>query len=314
MITRILFGSAMLIFVGGGLAWDGWLAEQPATENYRGVPMLAILLVLLVRGFFEIRAMAAAAGVKLLVPAGIVGVVLLTSQPMIEAMCYLLPPPSLFTMVTETLFGDVALLLGVILGAVFFNQMCTRRVEGAISRIGLTTLAVLYLGVGGRLMMTMRGEGLGVLLLFLIAVKFTDIGAYFTGSFFGKRKLIPWLSPGKSWEGLIGGLLIAAGTSVLFWWAWTRGSGGEWYWVLPTGEGRDSAVLVWPMVAIFGVIVGLVGQFADLCESMLKRSAGVKDSGSLVPEFGGVLDILDSPLLAAPAAWLMLQVMGSMML
>ena len=60
----------MLIFVGGGLAWDGWLAEQPATENYRGVPMLAILLVLLVRGFFEIRAMAAAAGVKLLVPAG----------------------------------------------------------------------------------------------------------------------------------------------------------------------------------------------------------------------------------------------------
>ena len=58
---------------------------------------------------------------------------------------------------------------------------------------------------------------------------------------------------------------------------------------------------------IFGVIVALAGQFADLCESTLKRSAGVKDSGQVVPGFGGVLDIIDSPLLAAPVAWVLLQ-------
>ena len=61
--------------------------------------------------------------------------------------------------------------------------------------------------------------------------------------------------------------------------------------------------------AVFGVVVGAAGQFADLCESLLKRSAAVKDSGSLVPEFGGMLDILDSPLLAAPVAYLLLAVL-----
>ena len=64
-----------------------------------------------------------------------------------------------------------------------------------------------------------------------------------------------------------------------------------------------------PWAAGFGVIVGTCGQFADLCESLLKRSAKIKDSGSLVPEFGGVLDVLDSPLLAAPAAYVLLNVL-----
>ena len=69
-----------------------------------------------------------------------------------------------------------------------------------------------------------------------------------------------------------------------------------------------SAGAMW-RAAIFGAVVGASGQLGDLCESLLKRSAGVKDSSALVPEFGGVLDIMDSPLLAAPVAYVMLHVL-----
>ncbi|RPI58417.1 MAG: CDP-archaeol synthase [Planctomycetaceae bacterium] len=128
--------------------------------------------------------------------------------------------------------------------------------------------------------------------MFLVAVKCTDIGAYFTGSAIGRHKLIPWLSPGKTWEGLLGGMAAAAGVSVLAVWAMDIHIAG-------------SALPFWRAV-VFGVVVGLIGQFGDLSESLMKRSVNVKDSGAVVPEFGGVLDILDSPLLAAPAGYLML--------
>ncbi|MCP4379805.1 MAG: phosphatidate cytidylyltransferase, partial [bacterium] len=117
-----------------------------------------------------------------------------------------------------------------------------------------------------------------------------DIGAYFTGSAIGKHKLIPWLSPGKSWEGLIGGLVTAAGVSILI----THLAGLE--------------IAIWQS-AIFGVVIGLAGQFGDLCESLLKRSAKLKDSSKMVPEFGGILDIIDSPLLAAPVAYALFAIM-----
>jgi phosphatidate cytidylyltransferase len=76
----------------------------------------------------------------------------------------------------------------------------------------------------------------------------------------------------------------------------------------------DLTVLSRPMetweAAVFGAVVGLVGQFADLCESLLKRAANTKDAGALVPEFGGLLDILDSPLLSAPVAMVLLKLWG----
>ena len=146
----------------------------------------------------------------------------------------------------------------------------------------------MYLSIGAAMiLMINQGYGVPIFVLFLVAVKGTDIGAYFTGSFIGKHKLIPWLSPGKTWEGLIGGLAFAAGASIL-----VVHLMGIW--------------LAFWQAAVFGVVVGLAGQFGDLCESLLKRSANLKDSGAAVPEFGGVLDILDSPLLAAPVAYALL--------
>jgi phosphatidate cytidylyltransferase len=169
-----------------------------------------------------------------------------------------------------------------------------------VARVSATLLAVVYLGAGAALMLAIRmDERLGVpaLVLFLAAVKFTDIGAYFTGTAIGRHKLIPWLSPGKTWEGLAGGLAAAAGISMLVVWAFRHVQSAH-------------LSLSYAQAAIFGVVVGGIGQFGDLSESLLKRSAQVKDSGSLVPEFGGILDILDSPLLAAPPAYVLLAVMG----
>ena len=152
-------------------------------------------------------------------------------------------------------------------------------------------LVVIYLGIGGMLIFSIRQGGVKVLTVFLVAVKFTDIGAYFTGSFIGKHKLIGWLSPGKTWEGLIGGLIVSAAASAFV------------GWILEIPE-----LGFWELV-IFGPVVGLAGQFGDLCESLLKRSVQVKDSGSVVPQFGGVLDIIDSPLIAAPVGLIMLAIL-----
>ena len=115
-------------------------------------------------------------------------------------------------------------------------------------------------------------------------MKFTDIGAYFGGRAFGRHKLIFWLSPGKTWEGLGFGLITAGLVGAA---------------IAPAIPG-----LSYFQAALFGVLIGGIGQCGDLLESMMKRDAEVKDSGTLVPGFGGVLDIIDSPLLAAPFAYL----------
>jgi phosphatidate cytidylyltransferase len=125
--------------------------------------------------------------------------------------------------------------------------------------------------------------------MILLVVKFADIGAYFGGRLLGRHKLIAWLSPGKTWEGLFCGLatsaLVGLACSII------------WHSQLST--------LTWGKALLFGAIIGAVGQAGDLLESLMKRDAQVKDSGNIIPGFGGLLDVIDSPLLAAPAAYLL---------
>ena len=109
----------------------------------------------------------------------------------------------------------------------------------------------------------------------------SDVGAYFIGKKFGKRKLIPKVSPNKTWEGFIGGILLAAGFSAL------------------------ASLAFFPELALkisipLGVLMALVGVGGDLTESAMKRGAGAKDAASVLPGHGGLLDRLDSLLLNAP--------------
>lgn len=135
------------------------------------------------------------------------------------------------------------------------------------------------------------------LLVFLLCVVWAgDIAALYIGRPFGRHKLAPSLSPGKTWEGSIasiaGSLLVTAGllelSSFLARWDSVKLSYADevwWYWF------------------VLAVIVNLAAQVGDLAESALKRSAGVKDSGTLLPGHGGILDRIDALLLAAPALW-----------
>ena len=125
-----------------------------------------------------------------------------------------------------------------------------------------------------------------LLLALFVCIWANDTGAYCVGSLIGKHKMIPVVSPGKTWEGLIGGFctsLIAGGVFSFF-----IDNYALWQWL------------------IFAFVVSLFGTFGDLMESLLKRSIGVKDSGKFLPGHGGVLDRFDSFLLAMPAIWLMI--------
>ncbi len=121
-------------------------------------------------------------------------------------------------------------------------------------------------------------------LYLLLVTKFSDMGAYLTGSLLGRHKLVPHISPHKSWEGLIGAVFFA-----------TAGSFGLWL-LIPDRLAVFSAT----DVAVLGVLLGLAAVIGDLAESIVKRSTEAKDSGALLPGIGGVLDLIDSVLFTAP--------------
>ncbi|MBX9628543.1 MAG: phosphatidate cytidylyltransferase [Gemmataceae bacterium] len=181
---------------------------------------------------------------------------------------------------------------GVVIGA-FLVEMAGYREPGtAVPRLALTVLAAAYLGVLGSFLARVRWldpdpDRSGLMLALAIFVpKAADVGALFAGMAFGRHRMTPVLSPKKTWEGLAGGLLLAALVAV----------------------GIDRVNPVFPggvlEAALFGVAVGGAGVVGDLAESMVKRDGLAKDAAASIPGFGGLLDVVDSVLFAAPVAYL----------
>ncbi|MBM3876149.1 MAG: phosphatidate cytidylyltransferase [Verrucomicrobia bacterium] len=135
------------------------------------------------------------------------------------------------------------------------------------------------------------GHGPYYVLYFILVTKFSDTGAYAAGSLFGRHKMIPRISPGKTWEGFGGALLVSTGASVLF----AHLAGAR----LPGMTTTHAVVL--------GLILATAAVIGDLIESLFKREAGVKDSGGFFPGIGGILDLLDSLLFNAPLMYLYLR-------
>lgn len=165
-----------------------------------------------------------------------------------------------------------------------------RSSDGTLAGVGASMLLFAYPGLALGCFLAIRHEhSAWIILWILITTKSSDIGAYFTGKAIGKHKLIPWLSPGKTWEGFFGGMVFAAAT------------GGLGAWLLQSSEVAGAPS---PLVgAILGAIIGVLGQLGDLLASMFKRDAGIKDSGKRIPGFGGMLDLADSTLLVGVAAY-----------
>lgn len=180
------------------------------------------------------------------------------------------------------------------------TEMALYRMPGQVLvRMAVSTWGLLYVGVllsfvvGLRLLD--RGQtGVLALASLVIVVKSCDIGAYTVGRIAGKHPLAPTLSPKKTIEGLFGGLAFACLTSWLCF-AWIGP-------MLPESlTAKAQPVGGW---LLYGLLVGVAGVVGDLAESLLKRDMGRKDSSRWMPGFGGILDILDSVLFAAPIAWL----------
>ncbi len=169
-----------------------------------------------------------------------------------------------------------------------------KQLQGVISGATFTVATAGYVALGFGLLLLLRRDHSAWWVVGVIAiVKMCDTGAFFVGCNIGKRKLIPWISPAKSWEGLIGGLATASITATLL-----AAANNHWLPEEPT------IPLVY--AAILGVLFGLLGQLGDLLMSVFKRDSGLKDASSVLPGLGGVLDVLDSLLLVAPIAYWLL--------
>jgi phosphatidate cytidylyltransferase len=157
-----------------------------------------------------------------------------------------------------------------------------------VASVADTLFPVLFVGLGLGHAIGLRSipgeDGKDLLTLLLVCVILSDAAAYYVGRSFGRRRLAPVLSPAKSWEGALGGIAASA-LGALLAHAW-------FYQRLPAGH----ALLV-------GLLLGIAGVGGDLAESMVKRAAGAKDSSSLLPGHGGLLDRADSLLFAGPALY-----------
>jgi phosphatidate cytidylyltransferase len=163
-----------------------------------------------------------------------------------------------------------------------------------ISPIRPVGFGIPYLGAGAVALVWLRqpsGSGGVNVIVLLLVVWASDIGAYIAGRAIGGPRLAPAISPGKTWSGAIGGLVAAAAV------------GAAASAILRNGQ------VSWrPM--LFAVLIGIISQAGDLFESQLKRHFGVKDSGTMIPGHGGLLDRLDALLTAVPAAALLALILG----
>jgi phosphatidate cytidylyltransferase len=162
--------------------------------------------------------------------------------------------------------------------------------EEAVNDLARPLLGVIWIGVPLALLSTtlaggLAGEQGGLVVLAVLAMVFAgDTGAYFMGKTFGRHKLYPAISPKKTVEGGIGGLLGSLGGGLLV-------------------KAAFGLPIDWLPLALIGVLAGAAEQLGDFCESMLKRGAGVKDSGNLLPGHGGMFDRIDGVLFAAPVVY-----------
>ncbi len=302
---RITFGAFMIAALIGLIWADDYFAQQLAEERSPTLLInvalllhegLLLTLVVAVLAVFAVREMS-----RLLRGAGHQAAAVWAA---IACLGLIFIPWFVRNNISKEVSADITTdytytlnwLIAMVVGT-FLVVGARRRTAGAAGAIGSTLLIILYIGVLSGYLVRIRMWGSAWLVLYvLFVVKICDIGAYFTGMAIGRNKLIEWLSPKKTWEGLLGGVvasaLLAIGLAKL-----------------AAAYGPLSLRTTWPgtkQAAIFGVLMAVIGQMGDLVESLFKRDAQAKDSGAVVPSFGGVMDIIDSPLLTAPIAFWML--------
>ena len=274
---RLIFGTLMTIFFTAVVIFDGWMDGSLTTSAADDKPVRATIFcifiaLLIVAAVLEASRLVASKKMKLFTPVSIISSILL-------AGCWYWPQ---FVELSPVLY--IFLLLAFSLFGLLLYQYVRYGTSGVLANCGINCFFIIYLGLLGGFVFAVRIDfGLWPLLMLVFVVKAADIGAYAIGRLFGRHKFSPRISPGKTWEGMAGAVAAAVIVAVLF----TAACGIMVYW----------------RAAIFGVCFAFIGQLGDLAESMIKRDVEQKDSSNNVPGFGGILDIIDSPLVAAPFAY-----------
>lgn len=187
---------------------------------------------------------------------------------------------------------NTALVVGVIVLA--WGQVSRGQVD--LAALSMTLWGLFYAGwmPAHFVLLHNQPSGAGLVTLLIVLIALSDTGAYFIGKSMGRHKLSPKISPNKTWEGAIGGVISAA-----------LGMAAAWY---IDAHYAAAPLPGWPLWAyvVTGVVLAIAGQIGDLIESMMKRDAGVKDSGKLLPGHGGILDRCDGFLFAGPMLYYLL--------
>lgn len=326
VVQRVLLGAVAIGLIFSLFTIDRIIAQW-ALENsgfaspllQRGSIIPLLFLIMLSRGVYELLRLLRAKGIR---PIGVPAYVFTLA---LVALPWMGPAGYLGGSITDTeglywqLVGVFAAVVGVGAFCVLRNNPAGTIVDGAS-----TLFIVLYLGFLASFGLQIRcglspsmSQGVWILLIVLLVTKSSDIGGFLIGSAIGRHKLIPTISPGKTVEGAIGGLIASGLVSVMFAWPGRYG--------VNVGQPPTRAFIIWNEMTtsymhvfqgsfgnvvtkafLFGVVLSFFSQVGDLFESCLKRDSGIKDSGAIMPHYGGVLDLVDSPLFTLPVAWFLL--------
>ncbi len=285
IMTRVRFGVFMILVLVGLFAADirfyhsNVTIDSPVLNKYLSFGLLVQVVVAMI---------AVVLSLELLNFAKSSGAAPFSTLTVIATFLVSFPYLNIFLpgFVLSEFFASKATLICVFLILFFAAQILRRDTIRAGSNITWSLFIVVYAGLLFSYISLVRFRfGPWAVILMISAVKGSDIGAYFTGTMIGRHKLIPWLSPGKSVEGLFGAMIFGGGIVLGL------------VNVLPS----DRVILALyklgtVKLVLLGVFLAITGQFGDLSESLLKRDANMKDSARLIPEFGGFCDLLDSVL------------------
>jgi len=268
-VTRILSGAA-LIAIAVGVVWFA-----PAPIFFLAAEVLLIL------AFVEYASLARAVGLP--VPAVAAGAATLIASVGVSSTRWL----------GDQIVGSAIALDAVLMSAfVLLASLAMISWTGdkdALGRAAVSVFPTMYLGLPIGALIALRAmHGREALFLLMLTVIVSDTAQYYTGRMFGRRPLAPAISPKKTIEGAVGGFAIGG--------AFFASLGAWWLPGVPVGART-----------MLGLVVVALGIAGDLFESMLKRSAGVKDSSALIPGHGGVLDRIDALLFAAPIYYIFLK-------
>ena len=236
---------------------------------YGGVPFAIMVSLLAVVGFYELLKMR---GISIFSVPGIIG--------LLGLLMLVIPTDwskEIFSFLNYE--SNLMIIYGIAILLLIYIVLVKNKMT--FDEVGFILLGAFYVGLGFHYFIETRFVGLEFVIFILLVVWTTDSGAYFVGRKLGKNKLWPEISPKKTIEGSVGGIVIAVIFAIVM------------QWIYPFASS-------WTQLIVVTIVASIIGQMGDLVESAIKRHYGVKDSGNILPGHGGILDRFDSLLFAVP--------------